>query len=75
MTILDKLPEGKGVGVWISTGESLVSHIKEDKEIFLLDELGQFSPLIGSWVNTGRVVSTSVQEDGRLVWGGLMVRK
>lgn len=63
MTILFEQSHSKRILVAITTGESLIGHVKEWIEVALLDQLRQLGPLLGVRVNAGRVVCACVQQD------------
>lgn len=53
--LFDKVSDGKGVVVGVSGGEALVGHVKEREVLLLLDDIGQFLPLIVGRVHTSRL--------------------
>mgnify|MGYP000868618480 CR=1 FL=1 len=63
MTVLDELADGEGVAVSIARGKALVSHVEERHVTHLSADLGDLLPLLRGGVDTGRVVSTSVEEE------------
>ena len=46
----------------------LVSHIEENQEVLLLADGAELLPLLGSWVDTGWVMGTGVEDDASIVW-------
>ena len=63
----NKVSEGKGIVINVSGSESLVSHVKEGEVSLFLAQVGELLPLLMSRVDSSRVVSTSVQENDRVV--------
>merc|ERR1712059_85750 len=55
VAISNKLPQGKCISVNISTGKTLVSHIKEGKNVSGLDDRAHLLPLLRSRVHTSRI--------------------
>jgi len=60
VTLLEEVPHSVGVLVCVTTCESLVCHIEEWEVLSLLDSLTNRMPLLLRWVDTSRVVRTSV---------------
>lgn len=67
----DEMADGVRVAGGGAGGEALVGHVEEGEELLLLDDVGEFGPLFGGGVDTGRVVRASVEEDNRLLGSGL----
>ena len=63
VTLLDEVANGEGILVSVSTGEALVGHVEEGIVAVLLDNVAQGAPLLLGRVDTGGVVSASVEED------------
>ncbi len=40
-----------------------------------LDNLGDLSPLLWSWVNAGRIVSAGLEQDDSVLWDFLETRR
>jgi hypothetical protein len=60
VSLLDKVPDGKGILQRITRGETLVSHVEERKVLLLLHQVRELFPLSFSGVNSGRVLILSV---------------
>jgi len=69
------LEQVKGVGIFgkISTSKALVSTIETAEKLLSLDDFENSLPLLGSGVNTGRVVSTDVEQSERVVFAVVQV--
>mmetsp|Transcript_50735 Transcript_50735/g.58172 ORF Transcript_50735/g.58172 Transcript_50735/m.58172 type:complete len:275 (-) Transcript_50735:375-1199(-) len=63
----NKGSHGISIVVGITSGESLVSVIEQDKVFLLLDHLSDFVPLFMSGVNTSRIVSTEMQQNNGML--------
>ena len=63
VTILEELSYSKGISVYITRGETLISHVKESIQFTFFDQCRQFLPLFRTRINTRRVVSTSVKQN------------
>jgi len=55
--------EGLSVLVEVSSDESLVGDVEEGVKTLFLDDLGDGSPLVHGWVDSGGVVGAGVEED------------
>lgn len=73
MALLDKVTDSEGVLVGVATGKALVGHVEERKVILLLDDIRDLLPLLLAGVDTSRVVSTSVEEEGAAVRSSLHI--
>lgn len=73
MTLLDEVADGKGVASGVTRGKALVSHIKEGEEALLLDNSGNFSPLLRCRVDAGGVVRASMKKDNA-TWFSVLVK-
>ncbi len=62
-TFLDEMSHSISVLLKVTRGETLVSYIEVWEEVIFLHYLSNFVPLLWGWVNTSRVVGTSVEED------------
>lgn len=71
VALLDEVARGKGILVSVTAGKALVGHVEEGKVTLLLHDIADLAPLLLGGVNTGRVVSASVQQDDAVVRGGL----
>lgn len=70
MALLNKVSGRKGIGISVSTGKSLVGHVEERKVALLLHDVANLAPLVLGRVDTGRVVSTGMEQDDAVVGGG-----
>lgn len=70
---LHKVAHGKGILVWITAGESLISRIEEWEQLLLLANIGNLLPLVLRGIHTGGIVRTSVQNDDRTFGGPLQI--
>jgi hypothetical protein len=61
VALLDEVARSESVLVSVTAGEALVGHVEEGKVALLLDDIADLTPLLLGGVNTGRVVSASVQ--------------
>lgn len=50
----------------LTRSKALVGHVEEGEQLFVFDYLGHLSPLFGTRVDAGGVVSTRVQQDDGL---------
>src|SRR5690606_2198522 len=73
--LVDKLTESQSILVSVARSESLVSHVEEGEVTSLLDLLCDLGPLLWGWVDTGWVVSASVEEEDGILWCGTNVLK
>ena len=73
MALLSKVPNSISITVSVSTGETLVGGIEESNVVLLLHDLADLAPLSLSRVDSSRVVSTGVEQDGALGRGSLQV--
>jgi hypothetical protein len=71
VTIGDELTDGEDISVGVTAGEALVSSIEKDKVSLILANLGSLNPLGIRGVNTGRVVSASMEDKDRSIRGVL----
>ena len=65
MSILNKLPQCRGISINVSWSKSLISHVKEGEKPLWFDNVGDLLPLLGFWINSSRVVSTGMKKDNR----------
>jgi len=72
-TLGDEISDGPGVSVQTSGGKALVSTVKEREELLLSTNISDLSPLLLGRVNTGRVMSASVEDYDRISWSGLQI--
>ncbi len=72
VALLDEVADGKGVASGITRGKALVCHIEEGEEALLLDNRGNFSPLLLCRVDAGGVVRASMEKDNA-TWFGVLV--
>ena len=63
MTILKKLPYGKGITIHITRGKALICHIEKGIKFFVFYYLRQLLPLFFAWVHTSWVMGAGVQQD------------
>lgn len=68
VSLRNEVADGKGITGSITRGETLVGHVEEGEELLLSDNIGDLSPLGLGWVNPGRVVGTSVEENDSTFW-------
>jgi len=54
-----------GISLEITSGEALVSTVKEGEELLGLEKLGEDSPLFSSRVNTSGIVGADVEKNNR----------
>ena len=73
MALLDKVTGRESVLVGVAAGEALVGHVEEGKVTLLLHDVADLAPLVLGGIDTGRVVSTGVQQDDAVLGGGLDV--
>lgn len=73
MALLNEVADSEGILVGVTAGKALVSHIEEGEVALLLDDVRDLLPLLLGRVNTGRVVSASVEEEDTAVGGTLDV--
>lgn len=73
MALLSKVSNSISITVSVSTGETLVGGIEESNVVLLLHDLADLAPLSLSRVDSSRVVSTGVEQDGALGRGSLQV--
>jgi len=73
VALLDEVANGKGVASGVTRGKALVSHIEEGKEAFLLDNCGNFSPLLLCGIDTSGVVRAGMEQDNA-TWFGVLVK-
>ena len=69
----DEVAHGEGVLVDVARGETLVGHVEEGEVTLGLDGLLDLHPLLGSRVDTGRVVGAGVEEEDGALGGGVDV--
>lgn len=62
-TAFDKFPDGPGITVQITAGETLIGTIEEGVVTLLQNHVCDLTPLFPGRVYTGRVVSAGVKED------------
>lgn len=67
--LFDKVTDSTGIAVQVTRSKTLIGRIKEREVLLGLHELSNLTPLLGSGVNTGGIVSTGVQEDDAAVRG------
>jgi len=63
VALLNKVADSKGVASSITRGEALVGHVEEGEETLLLDDRGDFFPLLLSGVYAGRIVRAGMEKD------------
>jgi hypothetical protein len=73
VALLNEVSRRKGVGIGVSTGEALVSHVEEGKVALLLHYVANLAPLVLGRVDTGGVVSASMEKDDAVVGSSLEV--
>ena len=71
VALLDEVADGKGVANGVTRGKTLVSHIKEGEEALLLDNRGNFSPLLLCRVDASGVVRAGMEKDNA-TWFGVL---
>jgi hypothetical protein len=71
VALLDKVTRSKGILVSVTAGKALVGHVEEGEVALLLHDIADLAPLSLGRVNTGRVVSASVEQDDAALWGVL----
>jgi hypothetical protein len=74
VTFLDEETKRVRVFIGIATSEALVCHVEEREVLFLLDDLADLLPLLGSGINTSGVVGACMKENHTLVRRSLQVR-
>lgn len=73
VALLNEVADSEGILVGVTAGKALVSHIEEGKVTLLLHDVRDLLPLLLGRVNTGRVVSASVEKEDTAVGGTLDV--
>src|SRR5438552_18416635 len=63
MSVIDEVSYSRGVLVCVTACKTLVGHVKEGKMISFLNRIADLPPLWLRWVDTGRIVSTRVQQE------------
>lgn len=71
MALCNKVADSESISRDVARSEALVGHIEEGEELPLLDDVGNGGPLLGSGVNTSRVVGTSMEKDDRMLRSSL----
>ena len=66
MSISNELTNGEGITLHISRGESLISAIKDNTTVSSLHSLADLLPLLLGGIHASRVVSASMEQEGRL---------
>lgn len=62
-TLIEEVSETFSIFVEVSSHKALVGSIEEGVKLVLLADSSNFFPLIQSWVNSGWVVSTSMEKN------------
>lgn len=73
VALLDEVTGRKGIAVSVTTGKTLVGHVEEGEVVLLLQDIADLAPLLLRGVNTGRVVSASMEQDDALGRSGLEI--
>lgn len=73
VTLLDEVAGSKGILVGVTAGKALVGHVEEGEVALLLHDIADLAPLGLGRVDTGGVVSASVEEDDAALGSGLDV--
>lgn len=71
VALLDEVARSEGIQVSVTAGEALVGHVEEGEVALLLDDIADLAPLLLGGVNTGGVVSASVEQDDAVLGSGL----
>ena len=75
VALLHEVTRSESILVSITAGKALVGHVEEGKVALLLHDVANLAPLVLSRVNTGRVVSASVEQDDAVLRSSLDVGK
>jgi len=73
VALLDEVSNGKGVASGVTGGKALIGHIEEREETLLLDNRGDFSPLLLCRVDASGVVRAGMKKDNA-TWFGVLVK-
>lgn len=73
VALLDEVAGSKGILVGVTASKALVGHVEEGEVALLLHDIADLAPLGLGRVDTGGVVSASVEEDDAALGSGLDV--
>ena len=73
VALFHEVAHGKCVAVWITTGETLVCHVKEGEHLLLLDHVRNLLPLLLRWIHACRVVRACMKQNDAPAWRILQV--
>lgn len=73
VALLDEVAGSKGILVSVTAGKALVGHVEEGEVTLLLHDIADLAPLGLGRVDTGGVVSASVEQDDAALGSGLDV--
>lgn len=73
VALFHEVAHGECVAVWITTGETLVCHVKEGEHLLLLDHVRNLLPLLLRWIHACRVVRACMKQNDAPAWRILQV--